>query len=279
MKCPSCGGEASGKFCSSCGSPLKVEKCSSCGASTVPGAKFCNDCGKPLPGAGKKGSAAKGRGGKPQGKRGPAPAQGDSVPPGNSAVAWWVAGAFLVVALVALGYPALNRGSGAGVGGTGAPPGMGGTSSGAPAVDLTTMSLDQQGTILFNRVMTSNSNGDTADVEFFLPKALVIYEQLDPSDSDRIYHYALLYMVGEDYEAALAKAQQGLADVPDYLLLLGVAAEASVGLGDTEAAGGFYTHLLEIYDTEMGMTRDGYDHHQPMFPAYREAARAFLNQG
>lgn len=279
MKCPSCGAEASGKFCSSCGGPLKVEKCSSCGAPIPPGAKFCNDCGKALSGGGKRGRTGKGGGGKAEGKRGSAPAERDPVAQGNSALAWWVAGAFLVVALVALGYPVLNRGSGAGVGGAGAPPGMGGTSSGGPAVDLTTMSLDQQGTILFNRVMASNSNGDAADVEFFLPKALVIYEQLDPSDSDRIYHYALLYMVGVDYEAALAKAQQGLADVPDYLLLLGVAAEASVGLGDTEAARGFYTHLLEIYDTEMGMTRDGYDHHQPMFPAYREAAQAFLNQG
>lgn len=283
MKCPSCGAEASGKFCSACGGPLKVEKCSSCGASMPPGGKFCTNCGKSSSKAGKGPGAGKGGGGGSKGRQGPATDQENSVPAGNSTMAWWVAGALLVVTLVALGYPVLTRGSGGGVGGgmggAGAPPGMGGGGSSAGAVDLTTMSLEEQGTILFNRVMSSSSNGDIADVEFFQPKALVIYEQLNPLDLDGLYHYALIHMVGEDYEAALAKAQQGLADVPDYLLLLGVAAEASIGLGDTEGARGFYTHLLEVYDTELGMTRIGYDHHQPMFPAYREEAQAFLNQG
>jgi hypothetical protein len=189
----------------------------------------------------------------------------------------------LVVTLIALGYPVLTRGSGAapagGMGGAGAPPGMGGGGAGSGLVDLSTMTLEEQGTLLFNRVMTSSSNGDVQDVEFFQPKSIVIYEQVDPQDPDGLYHFALLHMVGQEFPEALAKAEQGLADVPDYILLLGVAAEASIGLGDTEAARGYYTHLLEVYDAEMGMSRDGYDHHQPMFPTYREAAQAFLNQG
>lgn len=195
-------------------------------------------------------------------------------------MAWWVAGALLVVTLVALGYPVLNRGSGGqgGGGSTGAPPGMGGSGGGSGLVDLTTMTLDEQATLLFNRVMSSNSTGDTADVEFFLPKALTIYEQLNPTDPDGLYHYALLHMVGEDYEAALAKAREGLEEVPDYLLLLGVAAEASLGLGREDAAGEYYRHLLDVYDAELGASRVGYDHHQPMFPAYRDEARAFLGR-
>jgi hypothetical protein len=86
-------------------------------------------------------------------------------------------------------------------------------------------------------------------------------------------------MVGEGYEAALAKAQEGLAEEADYLLLLGVSAEASVGLGDTDGAREFYSDLLGVYDTEIGLDRLGYDHHRPMLSAYREAAQAFLNQG
>jgi len=278
MRCPSCGVETSGNYCSSCGSPLKVEKCSSCGAAAPPGQKFCNSCGKPM--------AGKGRGaGKKSGTRtSKSPNQGggrdlstEAAASGNSTAAWWVAGALLVVTLFALGYPALTRDSGP-PGGAVAPPGMGGAGGGVGAVDLTTMTLDQQGTLLFNRVMTSSSNGDVGDVEFFLPKALIIYEQINPTDPDGIYHFALLHMVGTDHEAALAKARSGLEEAPDYLLLLGVGAEAAVGLGDASTAEAFYSHLLEVYDTEVGAGRVGYDHHQPMLSAYREAAQSYLGR-
>ena len=141
------------------------------------------------------------------------------------------------------------------------------------------MSLEEQGTILFNRVMASSSAGDTADVTFFLPKALVIYGQLDPTDPDGLYHFALLHQVGGDFEAALVTAQRGLADVPDYLLLLAVVGESSAASGDMEGARGAYQHFLDVYETEMGLMRPGYEHHQAIFPVYRDAAEAFLSQG
>ena len=85
--------------------------------------------------------------------------------------------------------------------------------------------------------------------------------------------------MGGDHQAALAKAQEGLAQVPDYLLLLAVAAEASTGLGDEGGAREFYDHFLDVYDTEMALMRPGYEHHQAIFPAYRAQAEAFLNPG
>jgi tetratricopeptide (TPR) repeat protein len=156
---------------------------------------------------------------------------------------------------------------------------MGGESGGAGLVDLTTMPLEEQGTVLFNRVMGSNSVGDTADVDFFVPKALVIYEQLAPTDPDGIYHFALLHQVAGDSEAALVKAREGLADAPDYLLLLAVAGEASASLGDPGQAREYYRHLVDVYDTEISLARPGYDHHQPILPVYLEEATAYLNQG
>lgn len=184
----------------------------------------------------------------------------------------------MVVLLFVLGYPALTGNPGE-TGPNGTPPGMGGGSGNASAVDLSTMSLEEQGTILFNRVMASSSAGDTADVAFFQPKAIVVYGELNPTDPDGLYHYALLYQVGEDYEAALATAQRGLADVPDYLLLLAVVGESSAASGDMEGAREAYQHFLDVYETEMGLMRPGYEHHQAIFPVYRDAAEAFLSQG
>jgi tetratricopeptide (TPR) repeat protein len=184
----------------------------------------------------------------------------------------------MMILLFFLGYPALTNTppvSGAGD----PPPGMGDGSGNATTVDLTTMSLEEQGTVLFNRVMASSAAGDTADVSFFLPKALTIYGQLDPSDPDGLYHFALLYQVGGDFETALATAQRGLAEVPDYLLLLAVVAESSAASGDREGARDAYQHFLDVYETEMGLMRPGYEHHQAIFPVYREAAEAFLSQG
>jgi tetratricopeptide (TPR) repeat protein len=189
-----------------------------------------------------------------------------------------VAGGLLIVVIIALGYPVLTRDSN-GVGGAGgaAPPGMGG--GGSELLDLTQMSQDSLATLLFNRVMMSNSTGDTADVEFFLPKAFTIYEQLNPTDPDGLYHFALLHLVAQDYEAALAKAAEGLDQVPTYLLLLAVSGEAAAALGDSAAAREFYSRYVDQYDTEMALLRPGYEHHQPIFPQYLSEARAFLGQG
>lgn len=200
--------------------------------------------------------------------------------PQGRSLAWWAAGGFLILAILAVGYPVLSRSSGgAGPAGGGAAPGMGGMPTGSGITDLTTMPLEEQATVLFNRVMISNSAGDTDDVVFFLPKALVIHEQLAPTDPDGIYHYALLLMVDDNPEGALAKALEGLEEVPDYLLLLAIAGEASAAVGDSAAARDFYSHLLEVYDVEMDLMRFGYDHHQPILPVYREAAAEFLGGG
>jgi tetratricopeptide (TPR) repeat protein len=156
---------------------------------------------------------------------------------------------------------------------------MGSGGSAAAPVDLSTMSLEQQGMVLFDRVMRSASAGDSADVAFFLPKALVVHEQIDPDDADGIFHFALLYLTGGDFDAALAKAEEGLERTPDHLLLLGASGEAAVGSGDLEAAREYYSRYLEVYDVEMGLMRSGYEHHQPLFPVYLEEARAFLGGG
>jgi hypothetical protein len=269
MKCPSCGTEASGHFCFSCGNSLKTGACTSCGAPASSGSQFCTNCGRPL--------SLKGRSTAGQT---PAAAEGQKAE-GNSGLAWWVSGALFVVVILVLGYPVLSGDKApAGMGGgTVSAPGMVGAGSGSGLVDLTTMPLEEQGMVLFDRVMRSASAGDTADVAFFLPKALIVHEQMNPKDADGIFHFVLLYLTGEDFEAALAKAREGLEAVPDHLLLLGASGEAALALGDTDAARGYYQHYVDVYEVELGLTRSGYEHHQPLFPVYMEEARAFLDRG
>jgi len=301
MKCPSCGAEASGKFCSSCGSPLEVGQCPSCGATVPAGAKFCTSCGEALPerrgksgaGVGKAGAPGGPEGGKADIRKGGTPGPARARIPGGAGVsrgpegargsgntlAWWVAGALLVVAIVALGLPILTRESpGPGPGQGGMPPGMGGQGS-APAVDLSNMTPEEMATGLFNRVMTSASQGDSLGVATHLPMALSVHEELNPTDPDGLYHFALLHQVAGNHEAALEKARQGLEQVPDHLLHLAVAAESQAALGDTTAAREHYRHLLDVYEAEVERDRPGYDHHPRMLPVYRDEARAFLGQG
>lgn len=255
MMCPACGSEGEGNFCSTCGHPLANRTCGRCGAEIPQGARFCTACGTAL---GREGVGGVDR------------------RPSN--LVWWVAGVFLVALLFVLGYPVLNRQSGPPGGGQPPMPGSGGT-GGSGLVDLTTLPQEEQATILFNRVMSSQSAGDTADVNFFLPKALVVHEQLAPSDPDGLYHFALLLEVNGDWEGALMKAREGLEQVPQYLLLLVVAAEASAALGDREEARELYARFLELYDEELERMRPGYEHHQAIFPVYREEAEAFLGVG
>jgi tetratricopeptide (TPR) repeat protein len=183
----------------------------------------------------------------------------------------------LVAVLFVLGYPALTRDAdrSQGVPGPSAAQGTGGSA----LVDLTSMPLEEQALTLFDRVMRSASAGDTADVAFFLPKALVVHEQLAAEDADGIFHFGLLHLTGGDYESALAKAREGLERVPEHLLLLGVAGEAAAAQGDSAAAREYYGSYVDLYEAEMGMLRSGYEHHQPLFPVYLREAQAYLTPG
>jgi hypothetical protein len=183
----------------------------------------------------------------------------------------------MVIVVFQLGYPALRRNAGVGVPERGSSMPSGGAE--ATSVDLSVMPLEEQALTLFDRVMRSASVGDTADVSFFLPKALVVHEQLAPEDADGIFHFTLLHLAGNDHRGALEKAREGLERVPEHLLLLAAAGEAAAALGDTAAATEYYGRYVESYETEMGRVRSGYEHHQPLFPIYLQEARAFLGQG
>jgi tetratricopeptide (TPR) repeat protein len=143
-------------------------------------------------------------------------------------------------------------------------------------MDLSSMAPREIADRLFNRVMSSAEAGDSADVAFFLAKAVTSYEMARPLDSDGLYHLALLHQTGGDYEASLAAAREVLDREPDHLLNLSAAAEAAVRLGDRERAEGFYRHLLEVFDAETAKGLSEYLLHSTVISRLRSEAEAFL---
>src|SRR5688572_12716046 len=142
MKCPNCGTNSNGAFCSECGTPLKGAKCRSCNAQLQGGANYCMSCGTPV----------------------------RETSGGVTAPVWYAAGAALVVLIaVVLLWPRGDNNTGAESDGrmpisqipeptddaaAGTPPQLTGTPR-------------EQADRLFNRIMTEQAGGDTAQAKFF----------------------------------------------------------------------------------------------------------------
>ena len=204
--CPACGAAASGKFCSSCGAGLAARSCSSCHAQLSTEARFCHRCGHPAP-----------------------PLQSGGVTSARERTAWIVAGV-LCVLLLGVIVAKVTRGvspatapemANAGAGGAAEPDAGAGATPGSvpagPAPDISRMTPRERFDRLFNRIMQAADQGDSAQVERFLPMALGAYGQLDSADVDAQYHAAVLHLQAGDAPGALALADTILATVPTHL--------------------------------------------------------------
>ena len=249
MKCPNCGAEdQTGKFCASCGAALDVT-CPSCGAEVPAGASFCTACGEPVGADAERG--------------------------GPASLAPWVVGAVslvIVVVLVMVFLPGETRTAAPGTSGqspfmgapgTGAGGGMGGLSSDMRA------NADR----LFNRIMMATEQGNEAEVAQFMPMAIQAYGMVENLDDDGLFHLAMLHLTAGSHDQALETAGRILADDPNHLLGLAVAAQAAEGAGDTEQAREYWNRFLDAYDTEAGRPLPEYVDHQPILPEYRAMAR------
>ena len=248
-KCPECGKPSTGNFCQHCGAKL--------------GGQFCNQCGEKVAG----------------GARVPAGARREAAAAavGGQNLPWWIAGAAMFALIVFFGVRMVTPGPlGAPVapaaqpaapfagGGTGTPP------------DLSQMTPREAADRLFDRVMRAVSANDSGEAQAFMPMALSAYEQAQPLDHDGLFHLSLLNRVAGNLDAALDNAQQVLAEDPNHVLALSAAAEASVELGDREAARGYYSHLLEVIDAEIARGLPEYVAHQTIMESVRSDAEAFL---
>ncbi len=150
---------------------------------------------------------------------------------------------------------------------------------GASAVDLTSMTPREAADRLFSRVMGSVDAGDTQSALNFVPMAIAAYERIPDLNLDDRFHLSLLHAVGNNGQAALDIAEEGLAIRPTHILDLAAAAEAAALLGDTALARTYYQTLVDGYEEELASGLPEYELHSNLLPTLLEEANAFLQSG
>lgn len=253
--CPECNKPATGNFCQSCGANLGGRFCNHCGSKVAGSAKFCNQCGNTVadaPGAGRAAahkSAAKST-------------FTENLP-------WWIAGVAMFAAIMVLGTSMVRPG------GPVAPAAGTPAAAGTPP-DISQMTPIEAADRLFDRVMRSSAEGDSASAQAFLPMAIAAYQRAEPLNYDGLYHLATLNLAAGNLEAALDDAVRVLEEEPDHLLALGAAAQASIELGETDEADRYYQHLLEVFETEQARPLDEYVGHRAIVDALKLEAESYL---
>jgi len=127
---------------------------------------------------------------------------------------------------------------------------------------------------LFERVMRAASADNSTEVVTFLPMAIAAYGLVETLDTDGNFHLVLLRLTGQFNAEALEGAEEILAEQPNHLLALAMAGDASLALGDSASARGYYGRWLDAYETETAKGLLEYDDHAPMFPEMRAKAEA-----
>ena len=184
-------------------------------------------------------------------------------------VAWWMAGALLLGLILVIAYPVYGPGRPA------APaPVAAGPATGAAGVDLSSMTPREAADRLFNRVMTAVAADDSTEVVTFLPMAIRSFELAEPLDADGKFHLVLLHLTGQFNAEALEGAEEILSEQPNHLLGLAMAGDASLALGDSASARGYYGRWLDAYETETAKDLLEYRDHSAMFPEMQATAEA-----
>lgn len=241
MKCPNCGAPAAGKFCSQCGGPLAGAGCRNCAAPLQPGARFCTNCGTRV------GEARKGR-------------------------AQWLYAGLAAAALIALAGVLLDRESAPVTPASAGAPGAAAGGSPPALSDNMRENADR----LFNRVMQTREQGDTAGAAQFLPMAIQAYQSSGELDADGFYHLSVLQSLSGAGDEALQSAQRILVDQPSHLLGLHAAAWAARALNDRAQANRYYELLLKNLPAEKGRSLVEYQDHSALIDGLDKEAREYI---
>lgn len=217
--------------------------CSSCGAEVAQGARFCHRCGTPTTGS----------------------ARATRLP--------WIVAASALVALVIVAAVWLRSPSGGPGVPSGAAPFAGSAASGAPP-DLSSMTPREAADRLFDRVVRSAENGDSAQALQFAPMALQAYGALGPLDPDARLHVGMIQLVTGDLAAALAQADSLESEYPGHLFASILQARAHQRAGSEAERLEAFRSFLANEERERAVGRQEYSEHQTLIDRFAVEARA-----
>ena len=160
-------------------------------------------------------------------------------------------------------------------GSSGAVPVGGAPGTGAPP-DISSMTPIEAADRLFDRVMRSTSEGDSAAAQQFVPMAIAAYQRARPLTLDGLFHLSMLNRTAMNLEAALDVALEVVERDPKHLLGLAAAAEAAIELGLLDEADKHYRQILSIFDEESKRPLEEYDMHSRIVVVLKQDAERFL---
>jgi hypothetical protein len=217
--------------------------CSACGTRLNEGAAFCHHCGA------KRGAKR----GTPLSKSGP------------SAALPLAVAAFALVALLALVASQFFGNRSTATSAVAAP--------GSAAVDIASLSPEEQANRLFNRVMQYSSDGKSDSAKFFAPMAITAIEALVPLTTHWRYDLGLVSLAAGDAERAAAEADTILRAQPTHLLGLILGSRAADARGEATARAAFDKRLLAAEVAERARGLPEYQDHDPDIRVAIQAAR------
>lgn len=247
VACVACGAAATGRFCTRCGAVVGEVPCRACGVPLTPGSKFCHDCGTPVVGGVAVGRTA---------ARREIAATRSTVARQPSSNLPWILGGLAFITLVVI-FAAQRAGQEPVV-----PVGQTAPMRGAGAVDIGSMTPQEQASRLFDRIMRLAEEGKRDSVQLFASMAMTVYESLGPFDLDARYDLGRIAQVSGQLDIAQAQADSILQQDRDHLLGLILAAAVAEARGTDADRAAYERRLVAAESAQLARNLDEYVRHR-----------------
>lgn len=145
----------------------------------------------------------------------------------------------------------------------------GAASSGAAAVDLSSMTPREAADRLFNHVMMASEQGNMDEAQRFAPMAIQAYERVDRLDADAHYHMGVIYLTMGDLDNARNQVSIMKQYTPHHLLALIVEHDIAEKEGNDFAAAQAAKEFADSYDAEIRVDRPEYAAHRNTIESFR----------